>query len=152
MQQVATTDAVTGVLTRRGLMPLIPALAGAAHRVEQPVQVTVLRVDNAVELAEAYSPTYRDELLSAVADAAQRRSNLGDLVARWGPDTFVIVGFGSDEAEQEMVDRVLAQIGELEMTLGKETPQVSAGSASGDPLSDTFESLVLTAENLAAPA
>jgi GGDEF domain-containing protein len=152
MQQVATTDAVTGVLTRRGLMPLIPALAGAAHRVEQPVQVTVLRVDNSDELAEAYSPVYRDELLSAVADAAQRRSNLGDLVARWAPDTFLIVGFGSDEAEQEMLDRVLAEIGDLELTLGKEAPQVSAASASGDPLSDTFESLVLTAESLAAPA
>jgi GGDEF domain-containing protein len=152
MQQVATTDAVTGVLTRRGLMPLIPALAGAAHRVEQPVQVTVLRVDNADQLAEAYSSIYRDELLSAVADAARRRSNLGDLVARWTPDTFLVVGFGSDEAEQEMVDRVLAEIGDLEMTLGKEAPRVSAASASGDPLSETFESLVLTAESLAAPA
>ena len=152
MQQVATTDAVTGVLTRRGLLPLVPALAGAAHRVEQPVQVTVLRVDNADQLGESYSPIYRDEVLSAVADAARRRSNLGDLVARWSPDTFLVVGFGSDEAEAEMVDRILAEIGDLEMTLGKEAPRVSAASASGDPLSDTFESLVLTAESLADPA
>jgi GGDEF domain-containing protein len=152
MQKVATTDTVTGVLTRTGLMPLIPSLAGAAHRVEQPVQVTVLRVDNADELAQTYSPVYRDELLSAVADAARRRSNLGDLVARWAPDTFLIVGFGSDEAEQEMLDRVLAEIGDLELTLGKEAPQVSAASASGDPLSDTFESLVMTAENQALSA
>ncbi len=152
MKEVATSDAVTGVLTRQGLLPLVPSLAGSAHRVEQPVQVTVLRVNNANELAETYSPVYRDELLSAVADAARRGSNLGDLIARWAPDTFLIVGFGSDEAEQEMVDRVLAEIGDLELTLGKEAPQVSAASASGDPLSETFESLVMTAENQALSA
>ena len=116
------------------------------------MQVTVLRVNNASELAETYSPVYRDELLSAVADAARRESNLGDLIARWAPDTFLIVGFGSDEAEQEMLDRVLAEIGDLELTLGKEAPQVSAASASGDPLSETFESLVMTAENQALSA
>ncbi len=59
---------------------------------------------------------------------------------------------GSPLAEAEMVDRVLAEIGDLEMTLGKEAPRVSSASASGDPLSETFESLVLTAETLAAPA
>ena len=152
IKEVATSDAVTGLLTRRGLLPLVPSLAGSAHRVEQPVQVTVLRVNNANELAETYSPVYRDELLSAVADAARRGSNLGDLIARWAPDTFLIVGFGSDEAEQEMLDRVLAEIGDLELTLGKEAPQVSAASASGDPLSETFESLVMTAENQALSA
>ncbi len=147
MQKLATTDAVTGVLTRRGLTPLIPSLAGSAHRVEQPVQVTVLRVDNVDQLAESYSPKYRDELLSAVADSARRTSNLGDLIARWDSNTFLILGFGTDQAEREKLDRVVTAIGELELTLGKESPQISATSVSGDPMSDTFDSLVMAAEN-----
>ena len=147
LSQGATRDQVSGALTLRGLQPLVPSIASCAHRMQEPVRVTVLRLDNFNDLGDDYGFSYTDELISATADVARRSSNLGDLLARTSEDSLMIVGFGDDSSHRHVRDQLAEALPEMELTLGKSRVNFSIGLASGDPLVTTFESLVLDAEN-----
>ena len=147
LSQGATRDQVSGALTLRGLQPLVPSIASCAHRMQEPVRVTVLRLDNFNDLGDDYGFSYTDELISATADVARRSSNLGDLLARTSEDSLMIVGFGDDSSHRHVRDQLAEALPEMELTLGKSRVNFSIGLASGEPLVTTFESLVLDAEN-----
>lgn len=147
LKQGANRDQVSGALTLRGLQPLVPSIASCANRMQEPVWVTVLRLDNFTDLGDDYGLSYTDELIAASADVARRSSNLGDLLARNSEDSLMIVGFGDESSHRHVRDQLAEDLPAMKLTLGKGRVNFSIGLASGDPLVTTFESLILDAEN-----
>lgn len=142
---LATTDPLTGCLTRSGLLSLVPMVAGVAER--GPGSVCVIAVDVA-DLADAnsvYGRRYGDDVLRALADALREHVRLGDLVARWSGDDFVIVGVGDRPDAAAMQARLQSALDASSISLGKSPARVLVGTAAGDPRTRTFDDLLAEA-------
>lgn len=139
---LATTDPLTGLLSRTGLLGLLPGTAANARRSGQ--QICVILID-IVDLSSAnthYGLAYGDELLRVVADAVLTTVREGDLASRWADDDFVVVGPGGQPDAESIRHRIDAKISASGVALGKTPVTVHIGVAAGDPSTVTFESLV----------
>jgi diguanylate cyclase len=110
LQGMANTDALTGLLNRRGLQhALEPALAHACA-------VYVLDLDGFKTVNDSLGHDAGDALLAAVARRLKSQVRATDLVARWGGDEFVVVACalnGDTEAEARRVgNKLLATLSE----------------------------------------
>ncbi len=87
----AVTDALTGLLNRRGAeMELHRALA-RAERADQPVAVVVIDLGAFKAINDRFGHAAGDRALNAAADALRRTVRAGDVVARWGGDEFLAI-------------------------------------------------------------
>jgi diguanylate cyclase (GGDEF)-like protein len=138
---LATTDPLTGCLTRTGLLTLVPMVAGLAERSLGRVCVIVVDVADLAEANATYGRHYGDDVLRALADSLREHVRLGDLVARWSGDDFVVVGVGDRPDAQAMQARLQAALDGSGISLGKSPARVLVGTAAGDPRSRTFDDL-----------
>ena len=142
---LASTDPLTGVLSRQGLISLLPAMAATAERTEQSICVMFFDI---VELARAnaeYGVVYGDDVIKAVATAITATVRRGDLVARWGGDEFLVAGLGSRPAAAHLAERIQEAVRVSGVNLGKWPTQVTVQTSAGDPRSTTFDELVAQA-------
>lgn len=84
LTEVALTDALTGVLNRRGLEE-------AFHRVNGDVSVLIVDIDHFKKLNDTYGHPAGDEVLRTVVRAIRSSIEPGGVVARWGGDEFVVL-------------------------------------------------------------
>lgn len=144
-EAVASTDVLTGTLTRNGLLSLMPGLGGIAQRVGDHVCVMFLEVKNQGKAEEEYGVHYSDDVLRAVAHAIEDRVRTGDLVARWGGGSFVVVGLGDKPQADALGARIEDAVRIAGVNLGKWPTTVKVGTAAGDPQQTTFERLLADA-------
>lgn len=142
---LATTDPLTGVLTRNGLLTLVPHVAGTAERTGQAVCVMFVDIDDLDRANEAYGMIYGDDVVRAVARALSENVRLGDLVARWDGDDFVAVGIGNTPDPVALAARLQAAVGATGVDLGKWPVSIRVGTSSGDPRDRTFAELLAAA-------
>jgi len=142
---LATTDLLTGMLTRRGLTTLLPGLAAVAERTHQQVCLVRVGVNDAAIAKAQYGTHYGDDVLRTVAAAVRTSVRQGDYVARWGDHEFLIVGIGSTPDAtliSQHVDEIVERTG---VNLGKWPTSVSVTTAAGDPGQTTFDNLLIEA-------
>ncbi|MCB0918590.1 MAG: diguanylate cyclase [Actinobacteria bacterium] len=145
-EAIASTDVVTGTLTRNGLQSLMPALGSLASRASQDVCVVVVEVDRLGDAVHDYGHGYARRLLRAVGDAIVGNMRTGDLVSHWGGGHFVIAGMGAGPDPEMLADRIEATVNGSGVTMGKWPMTVSVGRVAGDPSVTTFEALVSEAD------
>lgn len=141
----AATDALTGVLNRRGLEEQL--LTGPAHR-PGPRAVLFIDLDRFKPVNDTYGHGIGDELLRSVASRLRQQIRDNDLLARMGGDEFVLVLTDIDAvAVQGAAERVAAALSEpfrldrdLTVTIG-----ASIGVATDDGDRD-LESLMVEAD------
>ena len=144
-EALATTDVLTGQLTRNGILTLLPSLAGIAERVGQDVCVMFFDVNSLQKANAQYGEAYGDDVLRSVSDAIDARVRTGDLVARWGGDEFVVVGIGDKPAADALGARIEEAVRVTGINLGRWPTTVKVGTATGNPVDTTFEQLLNTA-------
>jgi len=142
---LATTDPLTGLLSRSGLLGLLPGAAANARRSRQEICVILVDVIDLSRANTDYGLAYGDEILRTVADAVRATVREGDLASRWADDDFVVVGPGSRPDAASIRTRIDQAIASSGVTLGKAPIAVHVGVAAGDPSVVTFESLVIEA-------
>lgn len=142
---LASTDPLTGQLTRQGLLTLMPGLAANAERLERTVVVMYFDIDNLGRANDDYGIAYGDAVLQAVASAIRDCVRAGDLVSRWSGDEFLVAGIGMRPEPQAFAGRVQAAVAASGVSLGKWPTTVSVGIAAGDPGETTFDHLVTAA-------
>lgn len=105
----ASTDALTGLLNRRGWWNHLDRLTDRWDQTT-PVTVALLDLDRFKDYNDAHGHPTGDVLLQAFSAALMSEARDGDLVARWGGEEFVLAlpGCNADDAA-----RVLAQLAEL---------------------------------------
>ena len=143
---VASTDPLTGALTRNGLLSLMPTLGAIAGREEEQVCVMSFRLHDLDRLVQQYGTRYGQDVVSEVAESVREHTRGGDLVARWDRGQFVVAGLGRQPSAETVAGRVQQGIVDSSVALGKWEPTVSVGTAAGDPQATTFDALLQQAE------
>ena len=124
LREVATTDALTGVMNRRALDA---ALASAWERYERErtgFGVIFCDVDHFKQVNDTYGHAVGDEVLATVAQCLGRGLRGHDLVGRWGGEEFLgIVDTTSETTLANVAER-------LRQLIGRESPGGIAVTAS----------------------
>lgn len=144
-QKVASTDVLTGLLTKRGLLEMLPPFMATAARQGLRLTVTVVDVRNLGELNIAYGNNYGDEVMRATARALSSTMNRSFLVSRWVGARFVVVGFGTSPNDVVLARRLEVVLEADPVTLGKSPPVIAVSSAVGEPDGEEFDAVYATA-------
>ncbi|MBL3686273.1 GGDEF domain-containing protein [Leucobacter zeae] len=124
---LAHTDALTGVLNRRGWDGLI---ADAQERLDafgDPVAVAVVDLDGLKRVNDSEGHAAGDRLIARAADALRRACAPGAHVARYGGDEFTILANGISPAQSE------AAAAEFARALDRAGVRASIGVAAAEP-------------------
>ena len=136
----ARTDALTGLLNRRGLDDWArPALAAAGSG---PVSLVAFDVDHFKSVNDRWGHDAGDRLLAIVGDVLRRHARDGDAVCRLGGEEFVALLPATDTAgAQSLAARVRAAVA-AGCTVPTGCIRISAGIATGtgaDSLGELLE-------------
>lgn len=132
-QSLATTDRLTGALSRSGLESLLPRLLGTARRAGELVCVMYVAAPDLDRAVADYGRSYGDRVVQAIGAAVRDAVREGDLVARWRDDAFLVVGLGAEPATSMLHRRIQSLVDADDVNLGKWPIRITAGAASGDP-------------------
>lgn len=107
LEETARTDALTGLLNRRGL-----AIAFASLQSADGFAVLALDLDGFKEVNDAHGHAAGDIVLQTAATRLTSALRRQDLVARTGGDEFVVVVAGSRDTGEAAADRILDRMRE----------------------------------------
>ena len=144
-RSMATTDPLTGLLTRAGLLTLLPGAAANASRSGQSICIILVDIDDLSGQNANYGFAYGDALLREVAQGIRDTVREGDLVSRWSGDDFLVAGPGTQPDAASIRARLERHVRESGVSLGKSPVEVHVWCVSGDPKTTTFEALMAQA-------
>jgi diguanylate cyclase (GGDEF)-like protein len=146
LARAADTDALTGLLNRRGLAPLVEALVARAGAGGARLAVVMVDLDHFKRFNDRHGHLVGDEALIRLASALTAAARDCDHVARVGGEEFTVALPGADEgAAQAYADDVMRRLRdedvapELRLT-------VSAGIATHGPDADSVHLLMRSAD------
>jgi diguanylate cyclase (GGDEF)-like protein/PAS domain S-box-containing protein len=138
LEQLARTDALTGLANRRTLEELFPREIATANRTGQPLTLAFIDLDHFKRFNDTYGHSAGDGLLRAVAAAWPARLRETDLLARWGGEEFCLLLPGcTAEGAAALLDALRDMVPERQT--------FSAGIAEWEP-GDTAAALIELAD------
>ena len=103
VSRLATTDALTGTLNRRGFAFEATVLLAHCRRRDKSVCLLVLDIDSFKSVNDRYGHTVGDKALKFVADALRDLVRDEDLICRFGGDEFLVLFPETDLAQAEVI-------------------------------------------------
>lgn len=91
MEQMAATDALTGVANRRHFFQLAERELYRIQRSRSPVALMVIDIDNFKEINDSYGHAAGDAALCHLVAVCQLSLRRTDVIARFGGDEFVVL-------------------------------------------------------------
>jgi diguanylate cyclase (GGDEF)-like protein len=141
-EQVALSDALTGVHSRRWLQDTMPRLAERHRFDNQPFSIAVVDIDYFKRINDKYGHQTGDLVLCEVAKTMRKGLRPTDFIARYGGEEFVLIFprtplAGAAIAAERQREAVRATV--IKTTEGDELPQttVSIGIAELQPGQDS---------------
>jgi len=131
----ARTDALTGLLNRRGFDERAALELARTRRVGEPIAIAEFDIDYFKRVNDEWGHEIGDRVLVRLAELLAQASRDIDVVARFGGEEFMVLLPGSDAASAEaFAERVRAAL--ATHAEGLPAVRVSAGVlATGDPVS-----------------
>lgn len=105
--QLATTDALTGLLNRREFFVLAERAFQRAQRERRRLAAILLDLDHFKRINDTYGHAVGDQVLAGVAQTIRANVREDELVGRYGGDEFVILLPGSTLARARKIARRL---------------------------------------------
>jgi diguanylate cyclase (GGDEF)-like protein len=137
LHAIATTDGLTGLLSRRRLLELAERDLARAQRYERPLSVLALDLDHFKQINDRYGHAAGDAVLIAVADALRAQTRQHDLVGRIGGEELaVILPETGLEAAERLAQRVRMHIAELRPSTDGATVRVTVSLGVAQALPD----------------
>ena len=96
---LAMTDDLTGLANRRGFFAIANQLHRIADRLEKPMVIFMVDIDNMKEINDTHGHQEGDEVLREVAQAIKHTFRDTDVVARLGGDEFCVAMLGTNESD-----------------------------------------------------
>ena len=90
-QQLAHTDALTGINNRRHLYELAEHEFEIATRYQQPLSVIMFDIDHFKEVNDTFGHAVGDQILQRVTQVACAELRSADVIGRYGGEEFVII-------------------------------------------------------------
>jgi diguanylate cyclase (GGDEF)-like protein len=113
LQDLATVDALTGLLNRNALQKILEREHARSQRHGRPYGVLLLDLDCLKSVNDTYGHAAGDKALVTVARIAQRSLREGDWIGRWGGDEFLCVLPDADDAQGTAIaERLRLQVAE----------------------------------------
>ena len=131
-RELASTDSLTGLFTRRHCLELAEDRFAEAHHLDRCLTVLMIDIDRFRQINDRFGHQTGDQVLRAVADVARTQLRAMDLVGRYGGDQFVAVlpDTSADEG-QAIAERLQERLRDLLVRsgIGAEPATVSIGVA-----------------------
>ncbi len=133
LEELASTDPLTGLYNRRQFVHLAEREVKRARRYRRPLALLVIAIDNLPAVIESHGQAAGDAVVQAVAVRLQSRLRDIDLLSRYGEDEFMALLVEGDHASAHYVaTRCQRSVAEtpITTTLGLLSVTASAGLAS----------------------
>ena len=91
LEELATTDALTGAYNRRKFNGLILAEIARVSRYEHPLSLLILDIDHFKRVNDTHGHEAGDEVLVVLAGLIRAGIRATDSLARWGGEEFVVL-------------------------------------------------------------
>lgn len=149
-ERLAQMDPLTGLNNRRAFYDKTGALWSHAIRHGHPTSVMLLDIDLFKQVNDAYGHAHGDEVLKATAAILRQSIRLGDVLARWGGEEFIVFLPETDRDEAtNLAERLRAAIAGMRVPNEAGTSAVTAsfGIAQRTPLQLTLDALIACADD-----
>jgi diguanylate cyclase (GGDEF)-like protein/PAS domain S-box-containing protein len=91
VEQIAITDALTGLYNRRGFIELGEREMQRSIRTNAPLSILILDVDFLKQINDEYGHHAGDQVLQEIAECCRKTFRQIDLLARYGGDEFAVL-------------------------------------------------------------
>lgn len=136
LQEMAITDALTGLLNRRRFVEMLEREFERSRRQGTPLALVMFDVDHFKAVNDTYGHTFGDRVLMAVADVLRIEARLPDVVARYGGEEFLVLMPDTSPADAlAAAERLRRSIAARVVSDGEQgiSVTVSAGISTPDP-------------------
>jgi diguanylate cyclase (GGDEF)-like protein len=101
-RQLATRDALTGLLNRRAMVEMLAQESPRQRRHEHRVALAILDIDHFKRINDAFGHAIGDAVLQRFAELARAGLRQGDSLARWGGEEFLLLMPGTTPEEADV--------------------------------------------------
>lgn len=152
MTQISTTDALTGLRTRRYASEVLAIEILRARRYGSPLSILMADVDHFKRVNDEYGHLAGDEVLAGVAQKLLDQLRASDVAGRFGgEEILVIMGQSTADGAEVLAERwrMAVEDAEFEAPDGRKVRvQLSIGVASWDASLETGDALIARADEM----
>ena len=144
LEEMATTDGLTGLLNKRTLTELAVQKIRSAERFGKPLSVLVCDIDHFKRVNDTYGHDVGDVVIKGLADVLRRVKRDTDGVGRFGGEEFVVVCEETDEQGAALLaERIRQELCQaaFKTELGMLSVTCSVGVASFPAAGRTWETM-----------
>ena len=109
LEELATTDGLTGLLNKRALTEMAKQKLRSAQRFNKPLSVLVCDLDHFKRVNDTYGHDVGDRVIVGFAEVLRRAMRETDTVGRFGGEEFVVVCEQTDPDGAELLARRVRQ-------------------------------------------
>ena len=144
----AQTDALTGILNRRGFMDAAERELARASRHDRPFVLAYVDVRGLKAVNDTEGHLMGDELIKSVAGLMKESARADDIVGRIGGDEFaLLLGEQTAEGAEPLIRRIRARVNERRSAMEIHVPwELTIGIAAYPEDGTTLEELLGTAD------
>jgi len=111
LEELATTDGLTGLLNKRTLTEVARQKLRSAQRFNKPISVLICDLDHFKAVNDTYGHDVGDRVIRGFADVLRRTKRETDTVGRFGGEEFVVVCEETDlEGAELLAERIRAEL------------------------------------------
>ena len=111
LEEMATTDGLTGLFNKRALIEVAAQKIKSSTRFKKPLSVLVCDIDHFKKVNDTYGHDVGDIVIRGFGDVLRRTKRDTDVVARFGGEEFVLVCEETDsEGANLLAERIRAEI------------------------------------------
>ena len=111
LEQMATTDGLTGLLNKRAMLDAATQKIAASARFGRKLSLLVTDIDFFKKVNDTYGHDVGDVVIKGLGDILRRQKRTTDLVARFGGEEFIVLCEQTDErGAQLLAERIREEL------------------------------------------
>ena len=143
-KELAMTDSLTGVATRRSFFVQAERALELARRNQNPVSVLMADLDHFKRINDLHGHAAGDEMIRKVAEAARAVLRRSEIIGRYGGEEFAVVLPDTDEPNAMIIaERIRMHVADIMIPGEEKSLTVSIGVTTRDPTELTTVDAIL---------